>query len=170
MLSERRAYLKKFHRAFGVYGILSDNNKLLVIKKGAGPYINRYDLPGGSLDEGESLTEALVREFNEETGFHVEDKHNIGVTDFILPWVWKGFTHVHHIAVFYEVRKISGEIHKPVQFDGQDSLEAKWVQLNELSLNNSSPLVLKATRWLQNTEFDTVTERYDEWKPLHSMS
>ncbi|TKI82071.1 DNA mismatch repair protein MutT, partial [Bacillus wiedmannii] len=44
-----------FHRAFGVYGICIENNNLLVIDKIKGPYRNRYDLPGGSLEDGESL-------------------------------------------------------------------------------------------------------------------
>ncbi|MCD2255590.1 hypothetical protein ACNAN0_00610 [Agrilactobacillus fermenti] len=30
---------QKFHRAFGVYGIVSKKEQLLVIKKNAGPYI-----------------------------------------------------------------------------------------------------------------------------------
>lgn len=39
---------KKYHRAFGVYGLCNESRKILVINKNAGPYINRYDLPGGS--------------------------------------------------------------------------------------------------------------------------
>lgn len=50
-----------YHRAFGVYGIYIENDKLLVINKNGGPYINRYDLPGGSLEAGESLSIAMKR-------------------------------------------------------------------------------------------------------------
>lgn len=39
---------------FGVYGVAIDNEKLLVIEKNSGPYQNRYDLPGGSQEVGES--------------------------------------------------------------------------------------------------------------------
>ncbi len=92
-----------FHRAFGVYGICEQNNRLLVIKKNAGPYINRYDLPGGNLEEKESLSEALKREVLEETGYKVNIIRQLGVADFVLPWSWRDFSHVHHIAVFYEV-------------------------------------------------------------------
>ncbi|NAP01756.1 NUDIX domain-containing protein, partial [Halomonas sp. MG34] len=60
--------IKKFHRAFGVYGIYIEDNKLLVINKSRGPYKNRYDLPGGSLEEGEGLSIAMQRECKEETG------------------------------------------------------------------------------------------------------
>ena len=59
---------QNYNRAFGVYGIYVENDKLLVINKNGGPYINRYDLPGGSLEAGESLSIAMKREFLEETG------------------------------------------------------------------------------------------------------
>ncbi len=51
--------VQKYHRAFGVYGIYAKDGKLLVILKNGGPYIHRYDLPGGSLEDGESLQEAM---------------------------------------------------------------------------------------------------------------
>lgn len=47
----------------GVYGVYIKDNKLLCIRKERGPYKNRFDLPGGSQKEYESLTETLVREF-----------------------------------------------------------------------------------------------------------
>ncbi|WP_420493492.1 NUDIX domain-containing protein [Rossellomorea marisflavi] len=55
--------VQKYHRAFGVYGIYAKDGKLLVILKNGGPYIHRFDLPGGSLEDGESLNEAMKREF-----------------------------------------------------------------------------------------------------------
>lgn len=51
-----------------LYGICLDDGKLLVINKSGGPYINRYDLPGGNLEDGEALSEAMKREFLKETG------------------------------------------------------------------------------------------------------
>ncbi|MEZ7743322.1 NUDIX domain-containing protein [Gemella sp. 20925_1_85] len=56
----------------GIYGICIRGNKLLSIKKERGPYKNRFDLPGGSQKENEGLTETLVREFREETGYEIE--------------------------------------------------------------------------------------------------
>lgn len=64
----------KFHQAFGVYGILSENGKLAVIKKTGGPYINRYDLPGGTPEDGEEMADTVVREIQEETGLTVTKK------------------------------------------------------------------------------------------------
>lgn len=49
---------------FGCYGIIGNRKELVVIKKLGGPYINRYDLPGGSLEDGEELDKAVIREIN----------------------------------------------------------------------------------------------------------
>ncbi|MGD7023992.1 NUDIX hydrolase [Rossellomorea vietnamensis] len=162
--------LKKTHRAFGVYGICSEDNKLLVINKSRGPYIYRFDLPGGSLEESEGLTEAMKREFTEETGFTVEIKEQVGVQDFIFPCEWKGFTHIHHIAVFYLVEKIGGGLAEPEQFDGQDSSGAEWISMEEATPDNSSPLVLKALEWLRNRELYLETHRFENWVIRDSKS
>jgi ADP-ribose pyrophosphatase YjhB (NUDIX family) len=155
--------LKKTHRAFGVYGICSEGDKLLVINKSRGPYINRFDLPGGSLEESEGLTEAMKREFVEETGLTAAIQEQIGVQDFIFPVKWKGFTHVHHIAVFYLVKRIGGELAEPEQFDGQDSLGAEWISEEDITADNSSPLVIKAMEWLKSRKLDLETQYFENW-------
>jgi len=154
----------KFHRAFGVYGLYFKGGKLLVINKNGGPYINRFDLPGGSLEESESLTNAMKREFLEETGFEIEVVKNLGVIDFMLPWDWEQYSHVHHIAVYYLVDRIGGQIVNPKQFDGQDSLGAFWVSESEVTLNNASPLVLKAFEWLKNGDLGLEVECFEHWE------
>jgi len=156
----------KYHRAFGVYGIYVEDGELLVINKNAGPYINRFDVPGGSLEEGETLSEAIKREFLEETGLEIEIEENIGAIDFKLPWLWKEFTDVHHIAIYYSVRKIGGYIKIPEQFEGQDSSGAVWVSKKDVSLYNASPLVLKAFEWLKTKDLGIDADIYKDWKVL----
>ncbi|MDQ0160769.1 NUDIX hydrolase [Alkalibacillus salilacus] len=160
--------MRKYHRAFGVYGICIRNGKLLVINKNGGPYINRYDLPGGSLEEGEGLSEAMRREFLEETGLEIEIEENIGVIDFKLPWSWKDFTDVHHIAVYYSVNVVGGQLNIPEQFEGQDSLGASWVSEHDVSLDNASPLVLKTFEWLNSETLGIDTITYQDWKVLRN--
>ena len=156
--------LKKYHRAFGVYGIYMENNKLMVINKNGGPYKNRFDLPGGSLEDDESLSHAMKREFKEETGIEIEIEKNLGIIDFMLPWDWKEFTNVHHIAVYYLVNKIGGEITQPEQFYGQDSLGGVWVSEQDITLDNASPLVLKAFEWLRTGELGINPICYAGWE------
>lgn len=45
---------------FGVYAVCYKHGYLLCIQKTAGPYKNRLDLPGGSQQLGEGLTEPQV--------------------------------------------------------------------------------------------------------------
>lgn len=154
------------HRAFGVYGLLIQDDALLVIDKNGGPYINRYDLPWGSLEEGETLADAMRREFNEETGLEIMIERQVGVADFKLPWDWREFDEVHHIAVFYLVKQIGGAIGIPEQFAGQDSLGAHWVKEQEVSRENASPLVLEAFRWIREQQLELEVRQFEQWDVL----
>ena len=69
---------------FGVYGVCFRNGKLLCIEKTRGPYQHRYDLPGGSQQLGEVLTETLTREVFEETGFTVRSYSKENVSPLVL--------------------------------------------------------------------------------------
>lgn len=63
--------MKEF-RHLGVYGILIKNDKILLIRKGNGPYKGLLDLPGGTIEFDESPKEALERFMN----FHMESYFN----------------------------------------------------------------------------------------------
>ncbi|WP_113929056.1 NUDIX hydrolase [Bacillus sp. P14.5] len=152
--------LKKTHREFGVYAICSEGDKLLVINKSRGPYIHGLIF----------RVEALKREFTEETGLTAKIKEQIGVQDFIFPCEWKEFSHVHHIAVFYLVERTGGELAEPEQFDGQDSSGAEWISKEEVTAENSSPLVVKAMEWLRNREIDMETQHFETWEIQNSKS
>lgn len=154
----------KFHRAFGIYGIYFEDEKLLVINKNGGPYKKRFDLPGGSLEDSESLSIALKREYFEETGLEVEIVKNLGVVDFMLSTNWRDSTLVHHICGYYLVKKIGGQLIIPEQFSGQDSLGALWVSESDVTVDNSSPLVLKAFEWLNKGELGLETQVYENWE------
>ncbi len=93
----------KITNHFGVYGVCYESQKLLCIKKNAGPYKNRLDLPGGSQESGEGLTETLVREVSEETGFTVLSYSNPRIYDAIVREERANFA-VHHIMAFYNFR------------------------------------------------------------------
>ncbi|MFJ8065606.1 hypothetical protein ACIQYS_13315 [Psychrobacillus sp. NPDC096426] len=51
-----------------------------------------------------------------------------------------------------------------LQFDGQDSLGALWVSEQDVSVDNSSPLVLNAFEWIKTNTLGIDAECYKEWK------
>lgn len=161
--------MKRYHTAFGVYGILYRQGKLLVIKKTGGPYIYRFDLPGGSQEFGERLEDTLIREIKEETNLTVKEFQQLGVVNFLYPWSYKNTNMTNHIATFYEIDSFVGRNLEQVdQFSGQDSAGSIWLPLNELTEENASLLVLKAKEYIQKEKFIDKGWILDNWKVLDS--
>jgi ADP-ribose pyrophosphatase YjhB (NUDIX family) len=87
-----------------VTGLLVEDGKVLLLDQDTdGP--RRWSLPGGRVEEGEALGDALVREMREETGIAVEVGRLLYVCDHIVPE--KGL-HVVHMT--FEVRQTGGTI------------------------------------------------------------
>lgn len=69
---------------------------------------------------------------------------------------------------FYEVTKADGSLEAEVdQFEGQDALGAVRVSLDQLNLENSSPLVLKAKEYLlKRNSFSLADQTFQKWPIL----
>ena len=150
----------------GIYGICIKDNKLLCIKKVRGPYKNRFDLPGGSQKENEGLTETLVREFQEETGYHIKGYGDCRVYDV---FVEESNRTVHHIMVFYNVDinlEQQDTISEKLEDELNDSSGIYWIDLEELDIKNSSPLILKLKQELRNDKSVLEKVVYKNWTIL----
>jgi len=86
-----------------VAGLLVQNDKVLMVchKKKEKKY---WLLPGGGVNLGESLTEALVREFKEELDIEVEAKDIVYISDSISP---HGKRHI--INIVFSCEYVSGK-------------------------------------------------------------
>ena len=62
--------MKEF-KQLEAYGLVINDNKILLIKKSRGPYDGKLDLPGGTIEFCERPEDALKREFLEEVGIEV---------------------------------------------------------------------------------------------------
>ena len=150
----------------GVYGICVRDNKLLCIQKERGPYKNRFDLPGGSQKENEGLTETLVREYREETGYQIKGYGDCRVYDV---FVEESNRTVHHIMVFYNVDinlEQQDTISEKLEDELNDSSGIYWIDLEELDIKNSSPLILKLKQELSNDKGALEKVGYKNWTIL----
>ena len=153
-------------RHFGVYAVCFENGKLLCIEKTRGPYQHRYDLPGGSQQLGEGLTETLTREVMEETGFTVRSYSNPRIYDVFVREELKNFM-VQHVMALYDV-DINEEvpqvaISEAVSDGVNDSLEYVWKAIQEITEENVLPVILKVKAELLGfPELDKTS--YMNWK------
>lgn len=128
------------HTHIGVYGLILNEDKVLLIKKGRGPYTGKYDLPGGKIEFGETQIETLKREIHEETGLCCE---NIKLMDGVSNRVyWKKengeFEDLHHIGFIYKV-DVEDQSYVKDTFDGHDSLGAKWIYIKNIGKDVLTP-------------------------------
>ena len=151
---------------FGVYGVCLQEGKLLCIEKTRGPYQNRFDLPGGSQEVGEGLTETLKREVLEETGYTLSRYSNPRVYDVLVQEEGQDFA-VHHIMAFYDIELDFEGSQKSLPhevLDGSnDSAKVIWLSLEQITEENASPLILKVKAELREFPELEMT-RYRNWK------
>ncbi len=126
---------------FGVYASIIKNGKILLIKKTQGPYTGLYDLPGGSLEKGETYIQALKREIKEETGLDIVKAENkrfksVVFEDFTLASGEKGL--LQHNAVLYDVTVCNQPLNT------KDFKGAIWLEIEALTTENATPYALMA--------------------------
>ena len=100
------------------------NGELLLIRRGHGPAAGRWSVPGGRVERGELLAEAVTRELREETGLE-------GVCGELIGWVelLGDAVEQHFVVADFEVTVLDET--PPVA--GDDAAEARWVPLGEVT-------------------------------------
>ena len=127
---------------FGVYAYLKYRNKIILIKKGRGPYKGRWDLPGGKIDFGESPKQALEREIMEETGLRIK---SAVLTNAIGYKKQTSKEILHHVGIIYkcEARSVRNLKREP---DGKDSFGAEIFTQYKVKKLKLTPLAKKVLR------------------------
>ncbi len=102
--------------------IIEDNAVLLVKHRKAGR--EYWMLPGGGVDYGESLHEALVRELLEETGLRIEPGDLVLANDTIAPDSSR-----HVVNLYFRAKAVSGT---PMIGDDQRIVDVAYLRWEEL--------------------------------------
>ena len=98
--------------------------RLLLIRRGHGPAAGEWSVPGGRVEGGETLAEAVVRELAEETGLEA-------VCDDLAGWVERISDDHHFVILDFRVTVLDDP--ETGLRAGGDAAEAAWVPLDEVA-------------------------------------
>lgn len=105
-----------------VGAVALDRDRLLLVQRGRGVGVGTWSLPGGRVEAGETLAEAVLRELAEETGLDALCGDMVG-------WVERIGDDHHWVIVDFHVTVISDR--DPVA--GDDAAAVAWVPLAEVT-------------------------------------
>jgi 8-oxo-dGTP diphosphatase len=114
--------------------VFGDEDRILLIKRGKAPHYGRWMVPGGTLEWGETLEEAAIREVREETGIEIEIETFVELIEAITP----GEDGFHFVIMDYAARAVSG-----VLAADSDALDAVWASLESLDTFDLTPELLR---------------------------
>jgi mutator protein MutT len=120
-----------------VGAIMTDNGRILLIRRGHEPEAGRWSLPGGRIAPGETDQQALVREVREETGLEVVPGPLAGAVDRPAPG-----------GRVLVIRDYAATVTGGTLAAGDDADDARWFSMRELdSLPLTSGLKDALNEW-----------------------
>ena len=124
-MADARSYPSRPYLA--VSAAIVRDGKVLVVRRARKPALNLYTLPGGGVEIGETLSEAVVREVREETALAVEPVALAGEREVIVRDA-QGKVERHFVILCFAARWLNGE---PVLNEELD--DARWLDPAELA-------------------------------------
>ncbi len=143
----------------GAKALIVHEGKILLVKEKLvrnGKEMVIYDFPGGGIEPGESLQEAVVREVFEEIGIQIVPERIVGAWDFVIDNSQDRRKGVQIICIAFECR-VDGTIQ--TDFSGnpaeEDIFDVVWMTPQEILDSHPQvceyPGMLEAVRSVQRT-------------------
>ena len=130
-MSDARAYPERPYLA--VSAAIVRDGKILVVRRARAPAHGLYTLPGGVVEVGETLDEAVTREVREETGMTIEPVALAGFRESIVRDE-RDRVERHFVILCFAARWQAGE---PVL--NEELSEARWLDPHELANLPTTP-------------------------------
>ncbi len=111
----------------GVGGVVIRDGQVLLVQRAQEPLSGKWTLPGGAVELGETLEEAVVRELREETGLEVRVLELVEAFERIAR-DGSDRPRYHYVLLDYLCVPVSGEL-----LAGSDVAAADWVRPEEFA-------------------------------------
>jgi len=109
-----------------VGAIIFDGTSVLLVERAGEPLKGWWSIPGGLLETGEKLEDAVRRETLEETGLRVEIAYRFDIFERIMRDA-DGRAEYHYVLVDYVCKVVGGEV-----TPGDDVSRVEWVPYTNL--------------------------------------
>ena len=124
------------HPVVGVGALILREGKILLEKRRNQPAQGKWSIPGGVVEVGEPLEEAVIRETLEETGLTVEEPRLVDLV-YQIDRDAEGKVKYHFVIIDYLAEPVSGEMHHH-----DDALDARWVHPRDFAKYTMSQTVI----------------------------
>lgn len=131
------------HPLLGVSALVIDKGRVLLVRRASDPGKGLWSLPGGLVEVGESLKDAVLRELKEESGIVGDVKRLLDVGEYIERDE-RGSVRYHYVLLVFLVEPRGG-----TPRPASDVLEVAYVTLDEalnMPLTKTTRKVLSALR------------------------
>ncbi len=108
-----------------VSAVVLDGERVLLARRGRPPGQGKWSIPGGLVDLGERIEDALVREIEEESGLRVRLLGLCGVIDRVVRE--QDAVRYHYVIIDYVAEVVGGRLQA-----GSDAAEVRWVAVDDL--------------------------------------
>ena len=119
-----------------VGAIVFRGSQVLLVRRRRPPNQRRWSIPGGAMELGETVEQAVVRETREETQVEVRPVEVITVSDFIEKEGER--VHWHYVLVDVFCAYVQGE-----PDPGSDAEDARFVEMREVGEFDVTPTALE---------------------------
>ena len=110
----------------GVAALIKAGDQIVLVEQGKAPLKGIWSLPGGAVESGESLADAIKREILEETGLDIVPSHLGELVD-VIRKDDQGRPERHFVLAIFVA-----ESDKLSLVPGDDAAQAEWVSLDNL--------------------------------------
>jgi 8-oxo-dGTP diphosphatase len=131
----------------GVGAVIVDDDRVVLVRRAHEPLKGEWSLPGGAVEVGETLAEAVAREVREETGLDIR----VGPLIEVFDRVHRGSNQqveYHFVLLDYKCTVTAGTL-----AHGSDASDACWVQRDELARYGLSETAMRVvTKALESSD------------------
>jgi ADP-ribose pyrophosphatase YjhB (NUDIX family) len=124
----------------GVGAVVVEDGRALLVRRGKEPAKGVWSIPGGAVEPGETLGEAVRREIREETGLLVEVGDRLAVVERIFRDT-RGKVKYHYLLIDYRAVVTGGELRA-----GSDAADARFLTGDEIENMGLADTTLEVVR------------------------